>query len=418
MAYGSMKAMFQYAEKVFSRSARFRQISDARTNPAVPLAEVLQTWQWGLIRRLPSTEQIGDLLADPRWRALLGLQPEQGGSPDSAARILDGISIQEWNQMLLEDFFTARRAGVLSDSGQYGLRCAALDLNELFSSESIHCPHCQVREKTVTDSEGNKRTVLEYYHQAVALTWISGEIPFPIGWEILAPGEGELTAALRLLERLLPALRRSVDLILGDALYCCRPFFKTVTEAGLHAVTISSQQTEMDQEIALWKQTSPPRITGGPASEVAVWELESEAWKTDLKRKLRVIDCERRYQAPSWKHERRNLRVVTTTPLELLPAGQGWKVGRSRWIIENGTFNRMTSDYALEHNYRHSVSAIAGLLAMRSFAFLLTMAYHRHAIARSRAAPDRFVKWFRDIVVEDWVRFLDLALKPRTQPSG
>ena len=80
-------------------------------------------------------------LLDQRWRARLGLQPEQGGSPDRAADILDGLSVAEWNEILLEDFFIARRAGILTDEGLYGKRCAALDLNELFKSEKVHCDY-------------------------------------------------------------------------------------------------------------------------------------------------------------------------------------------------------------------------------------------------------------------------------------
>jgi hypothetical protein len=291
-----------------------------------------------------------------------------------------------------------------------------LDLNELFKSEKIHCAQCQVREKTVLDANAEKRTVQEYYHQAVALSWISGEIPFVIGWEILSPGEGELTAAFRLLKRLLPRLRKSIDLILGDALYCCRPFFDTVSEAGLEAMAISSGMTEMDGEMDLLMKTTPPRIVQG--IHVAVWEMESEAWQQDLKHKLRVIHCERRYEAPSWKHERQQLRVVTSALKDVLPAGQAWTVGRSRWTIENGTFNRLTRDHSLTHNYRHSVPAIVGLLALRSFAFLLTQAYWRNAIARSRNNPHGFSKWFQQIVMEDWVRYLDQALIQPDRPSG
>jgi len=415
MAYGSMRQMRAYAEKVFRKDARLAQMSDGRIAPTVPLGAVLSTWQWGLMRRTPSTEQIGDLLLDPRWRARLGLKPEDGGSADSAARILEGLSIEEWNAIMLEDFFIARRAGLIGDDGQYGKRCAALDLNELFKSEKIHCPLCQVREKTIVDAKGDKRTVPEYYHQAVALSWISGDIPLVIGWELLRPGEGELAAALRLLERLLPRLGKSLDLVIGDALYCCRPFFETVCGAGMQAMAISSGQTEMDQEIALLMETSTPRMI---PEHVAVWEMESEAWKQQLKRKLRVIHCERRYDAPSWKHERQHLRVMTSASVDILPGGQGWKVGRSRWTIENGTFNRLSRDYGLTHNYRHSVAAIVALLAMRSFACLLTLAYWRNATARSKDAPQRFLKWFHLVLIEDWVRYLDQALFTPDRPSG
>jgi len=415
VAYGSLRQMRRYADKVFDKDARLGRMTDSRVDPTLPLSALLSTWQWGLIRRTPSTEQVGDLLLDPRWRARLGLRPEQGGSPDRLAEVLDGLSSEEWNEMMLEDFFRARRAGILSDDGLYGKRCAALDLNELFQSEKVHCEQCQVREKTVKNEKGEKHTVQEYYHQAVALNWMSGAIQLVIGWEMLKPGEGELTAALRLLARLLPRLRKSLDLILGDALYCCRPFFKTVCGAGLEGLAISSQATEMDEEMDLLMKTDPPRLV--PGLHVAVWEMESEAWRSELKRHLRILHCERRYQAPAWKHERQQLRVVTSLPVEILPAGQGWKVGRSRWGIENGTFNTLTRDHALTHNYHHAVPAIVALLAMRSFACLLVLAYHAHATARSRDAPARFLTWFNYVVMEDWVRYLDEGLLP-DRPAG
>jgi Transposase DDE domain len=416
MAHGSMRQMRSYAHKVFAKDDRLGRMSDGRRDPTLPLSAVLATWQWGLMRRTPSTEQIGDLLRDRRWRARLGLKPAAGGSADGAAAVLDSLALEEWNEMMIQDFFIARRAGVLTDEGLYGKRCAALDLSELFNSEKIHCPQCQVREKTVQDEQGEKRLVKEYYHQAVALVWVSGPLPFVLGWELLAPGEGELTAALRLLERLLPRLRKSLDLILGDALYCCRPFFQTVCGAGLEGLAISSGQTEMDDEIDLLRKTDPPRTV--PGIEVAVWEMESEAWRQDLKRPLRIIHGERRYEAPPWKHERKQLRVVTSVPVEILPAGQGWKVGRCRWRIENGTFNRLTRDYSLTHNYHHSPAAIVALLAMRSFACFLTQAYWRYATARSLGAPARFVPWFQQILIEDWVRYLDGALTSPDRPSG
>lgn len=410
MAYGSMRQMRGYSAKLFDKDARLSRMTDNRVDPTIPLGAVLSTWQWGFVRLTPSTERIGDLLSDKRWRAIVGLKPEHGGSPDRAAEILDGLSIDEWNEMMLEDFFIARRAGILTDDGPYGKRCAVVDLNELFKSEKVHCAHCQVREKTVVDARGQKRTVLEYYHQAVALTWVSGKIPFVIGWELLSPGEGELTAALRLLGRLLPRLHRSLDFVLGDALYCCRPFFQVVCGAGLQGMAISSGQTEMDEEMDLLMQTDSPRLVHG--LDVAVWSMESEAWHQDLKHNLRVIHCERRYEAPEWKHERKQLRVITSAPIDILPSGQGWKVGRSRWIIENATFNLLTRDYSLTHNYHHDLTAIVGVLAMRSFACFLTLAYYYNATARSGNAPKTFVRWFELVITEDWVRYLDQALTP------
>ncbi len=124
MAHGSLRQMRRYAHKVFEKDARLGRMSDGRRDPTLPLEAVLATWQWGLIRQTPSTEQIGELLRDRRWRARLGLQPEAGGSADRAAEVLAGLASEEWQEMMLQDFFRARRAGVLSGEGQYGKRRA------------------------------------------------------------------------------------------------------------------------------------------------------------------------------------------------------------------------------------------------------------------------------------------------------
>jgi len=99
--------------------------------------------------------------------------------------------------------------------------------------------------------------------------------------------------------------------------------------------------------------------------------------------------------------------VVTSASVEVLPSGQGWQVGRCRWQIENGTFNRLTRDYSLTHNYRHSSTAILALLVLRSLSYCLTQAYWRFATSRSKRAPQAFVAWFRLVLIEDWVRYLD-----------
>ena len=101
-----------------------------------------------------------------------------------------------------------------------------------------------------------------------------------------------------------------------------------------------------------------------------------------------------------------------------MPNPDSAEVGRSRWIIENGTFNILTRDYSLEHNYHHDVSAMVGLLAMRSFSRFITLAYWNYATGRSTNAPKRFVKWFQDVVIEDWVRYLDRALLNPDIPPG
>jgi len=90
--------------------------------------------------------------------------------------------VEEWNEFVLQMFFLAHRAGLLREAGPFGLRCAIVDLNELFCSEKRHCPDCQVRHKHVLGPDGQKVEVEEYYHQAVALVWVNGTMAWPLGW--------------------------------------------------------------------------------------------------------------------------------------------------------------------------------------------------------------------------------------------
>ena len=404
MASGSFAGQRKYVKKLFDIEGRLGRFTDERAHVIVPLAPLLITWFWGMARRLPSTEQVGDMLADDRWRRRVGLQREQGGSPDTAGRVLEETLVEEWNEFMLQMFFLAQRAGLLREAGPFGLRCGIVDLNELFCSEKRHCPDCQVRRKHVLGPDGEKVEVQEYYHQAVALVWVNGTMTWPLGWELLRRGEGELTAALRLLERLLPRLRNSLDVVMGDGLYCCRPFFELVCGAGVGALAISSGETEMDEEMDYLMRNEEPRQM--PGQQVDIWEMKSEAWERDVGRKLRTLHYERRYDAPAWKHERRTLRVVTSVPVDILPAGQGWKVGRCRFRIENSTFNLLTRDHHLTHNYHHSPRAIVALLALRSVARVVTEVYRAFATARSKSPPRDFLRWFLEVFVEGWVVYL------------
>jgi hypothetical protein len=372
------------------------------------MAAVLDTWLWAFVRRLPSTEEVGELLQDGRWQRRLGLKGTFRGCPDTAARALEHLDVEELNELLLEVFFRARRAGLLK-GGAYGVRCAAVDMNELFSSTARHCPDCQVREKRVAGPDGTTQVIEEYFHQAVALIWVDGDQNWPLGWELLRPGEGELTAALRLLERVLPRMRGSLDLVLGDGLYCCRPFFGCVTAHGIDALAISSGVTEMDGEIEELQAAEKPRELVGKG--VVVWELESEAWRAELKRSLRVADFRRVAPAKPWKHVRHHLRVVSTCAADAVPTAQHWQIGRSRWRIENGTFNLLTREVALARNFHHERVAIHALLVLRALALALLEAYLVFATARSAAVPRRQL-WFRLVFVEDWVRYLDSASRP------
>jgi len=414
MAYGTAARARAYANKVAKIEKRLAKLTDGRRDPKVPLAPIMATWFWGIVKRLPSMEQVGKMLEDPLWRKKLGLRPDQGGGPDMAGRALDQLSIDELNEILLQASFDMIRAGTLKP-GPFGFRCVGVDANELFKSEKRHCDYCQQRKKTVKRN-GQEVEVIEYFHQAVCLAWFGEDFAFPIAWELVEPGGSELNTAIRLLDRLLPRLHQSVDLILADALYCCRPFLEMVCRHHCHPFVICLDTTEMSKEMDFLMANEKGRsVLGG---KLLAWEMLSSAWEKAVKSKLRVIHLKRDYFEPDWKKVRKDLRVVTTLLADELPLAQAWNVGRSRWDIENPVFNELTRDYSLEHNYRHSTPAIVALLVVRSLALGFTKAYHLFATARSQNVPETLLDWFQSIFETDWVRYLDSDLDVAVPDSG
>ena len=97
---------------------------------------------------------------------------------------------------------------------------AALDGIEVLSSYSRCCDACLERRVKSKDSDGNTVEQIQYYHRAVGCQIVSSPVKPLLAIEWLRPGEGEDTAALRLLSRL-PDLygSRFFDILLLDSLY-------------------------------------------------------------------------------------------------------------------------------------------------------------------------------------------------------
>ena len=67
---------------------------------------------------------------------------------------------------------------------------------------------------------------------------IGFDIAVPLDVEMLRPGEGEIIAAKRLLDRVLLDYGRFFDAVVGDALYLEAPFFNFCIEHGKHMVAV------------------------------------------------------------------------------------------------------------------------------------------------------------------------------------
>ena len=79
---------------------------------------------------------------------------------------------------------------------------AALDGIEVLSSFSRRCESCLEGRVIRKDQAGRRVEQIQYYHRAVGCQMIHSPVKPFLALEWLRPGEGEETAALRLLSRL------------------------------------------------------------------------------------------------------------------------------------------------------------------------------------------------------------------------
>src|SRR5436190_19845577 len=103
----------------------------------------------------------------------------------------------------------------------------------------------------------------EYYHRAVGCQMVHSQVKSFLAIEWLRPGEGEETAALRLLSRL-PGLygSRFFDILLLDALYAQTPVLQLIHQMGWHTV-ISLKQNSRDlyqSAVRLFSRRQPDSV--------------------------------------------------------------------------------------------------------------------------------------------------------------
>ncbi|MGH2639503.1 MAG: transposase [Rhabdochlamydiaceae bacterium] len=243
----------------------------------------------------------------------------------------------------------------------HGLMALAIDGHESHATYKRHCSGCLERKVGTGDS---KR--IQYYHRNVTAQLISNGICFQLDAEPQLPGEDEVAAAVRLLERVIPAYPRAFDVVLADALYGRSDFFNFIVGHGKDAVVVlKANCPELLADAKYCFDGKPP---------TCVWKQEkktTEAWDEvgfesgpRLKKPLRVVKSQETKE-PVKRQLDETIEVETSTwmwmtTLSTHRAGTKAVVelGHSRWSIENHCFNELASRWHSDHVYKHDSAAI------------------------------------------------------------
>jgi hypothetical protein len=342
-------------------------------------------------------------------------------------KMLDGVPTAAFDPVFYQMIDTE---GVLTPFQRLdGRITVALDGTEHFCSRKIHCPRCSNRKR----SDGGT----EYFHAFLGASIVAPghQQVLPLPPAFIVPQDGaekqdcERNAAKRWLERHGPALAHRRPVFLGDDLFACQPIATAMQKVGGNFIlTCKPSSHKTITEYLYGAQPEEHRQTtitrGKRTTAIYRWLPQVPLRATDDALMVNWFSIEILNAAGKRTYHNSfitDLDVTSGNIAELAACG------RSRWKIENETFNVLkTGSYNLEHNFGHGRETLASVLVVLN---LLAFGFHtaarwavlawREAVI-AKGATYRFFEHLRTItayiVFETWDQLLrsiaDAAIRP------
>jgi hypothetical protein len=232
-----------------------------------------------------------------------------------------------------------------------------------------------------------QQEVTEYYHRGVVAHLVGLGLPIVLDLEMIRPGEGEIAAARRLLDRLMARYARFFDAVTGDAIYFESALFELCRKHGKHLLAVLKDNNPALLADAKAVLTGEPDLerTGGKDGRdlIRYWDQE-EFTSGAIKSPVRVLRTEetrhwRERIAGKWvaREQVSNWFWGTSIPQSLMPPRQLAQAGHERWSIENRIFNALGAHWGLDHCFHHDPAAILNFILILLIAHTLVACFHR-----------------------------------------
>jgi hypothetical protein len=245
----------------------------------------------------------------------------------------------------------------------------ALDATQYFSSKTIHCQNCSIKEH----KDGSKT----YSHSAITPVFAAPGNPkvIPLPPEFITPQDGhnkqdcENAAAKRWLNQWAPKYKALGITILGDDLYCKQPICILILNHGLDFILVckpDSHKTlyqwleELDALGAV--ETLVEKRWTGKEYHIDTYRFVNQVPLRDGEDALHVNWCELTTTTSTGRRKYKNA-FTTNFNISKNNVKQIVADGRARWKIENENNNTLkTKGYHLEHNFGHGKNHLSSLL--------------------------------------------------------
>ena len=349
---------------------------DGRHSPQIPAPSLLWALVVGKVLRVASFHGLETLLR--LTSPSLGVGGRFGD--DALAYFTERLSVDRLRLALAVLVRRAKRNKVFEEAVHIGL---ALDGTSAGRSRACRCGLCR--------PQGGM-----YAHSLCAISVVGpGSLVLPFDAEHYGPGEGELTAGKRLLERAVDLLgRRFASYVVADGLYAAAPFIHGAEGLGL-AVVIA-----LKDNLPELYQAARARFEDTPAHQrfdyekgvVELWDAHDfEPWEGLRWPAVRVL---------RYRHVRADGKIfdaywLTSSGPKQVGSKALFRMAKSRWGIENQGINDAQNRYGLKHIPHHEPNSIRVHTLLTFLAMCVERLFRLRYLRRGGRPPPSAIELFR-----------------------
>lgn len=364
-----------YGRKVLKWENGLDAVRDTRRRPQIATRTIVRAVAVMFLSRRGSLHALEQSKSSRFWSRWLG---QEMPSADSIGRICAGMDVSDVRASLPQVYTRLKRMKALEPPG-HGLMQAVVDAHETTASRKRCCPECCQR--TLHTQTGD---VVEYYHRYAVLQLVGRDLALMLDAEPIRPGEDELAASRRLLERVLDRYPRAFDVVAGDALYANTEWFKFVLSRGKHALAVlKDNRPHLVEDARLLFGALPASL------EEVVGNRRRRYWDSDrftswpeLASQVRVVRSLETYTVRRQLDKREEELTsdwmwVTTLPKAQAPTRAVVDIGHDRWTIENQGFNELVNRWHADHVYKHHPTAMLIFFLFALLCLNVFLAFYR-----------------------------------------
>lgn len=384
----SVRSLRDYLVRRLRLGRYLSEPGDGRKRPAIPAPTLLWGFLLCQILRYHSFLAVERLA---RSRACRAAQLSRGFGDDALGYFTERLDPAVTRQAIADLIRHAKRGKAFDDSRFIGL---ALDGTGAARSRSAKedCGLC----RPVKNAE---KEITSYVHAFSMIEVVGTGLCLPFDVEPYGPGDSELAASHRLLERAIDHLGvRFADYVVVDGAYANAPFCHHAGDLGLRVVArLKGNLPGLFSEAERRFRCTPPTATfSHNRDHIEIWDADDFLPWEDLRwSRVRVI----RYR--QHKPDGSVVEAYWLTDFSTARVGSRslYAMAKSRWEIENQGFNDGKTRYGMEHVRHHHPNSMLLVWLLTVFAITIERLYRLRFLHRGTHAVRSAIDLLFDLLL-------------------